>query len=539
MPKITRKKPSIASTIKKQKENKTRLIPHLVIIARAGTGKTTTLIEGLKKLRGIESDHPASKNPSDQQRDIWEFLLLSKEAVTVNFVAFNSSIAAELKNRVPQGCNAMTSHSMGFQVIRDTFGSVRVENGRCQDMIAELLDDDIWRLRRQRMAFLKATEELVELCKMNLVPGYDSDVLDALVERYQTDLGPYREEVYELVPKVIERSLNVAKDKQIQFIDMIWLPIALDLPVPRYDLLLVDEAQDLNRCQQELVQRAGQRLILCGDDRQAIYGFAGADSESIPRMVEILKGTEAKCEVLPLTYTRRCGKAIVAEANKIVPDFHAFDDAPTGLVGKMSLNASSDNGYYGYVEPNDMVLCRVNAPLVRECFRFLKAGVKAHIQGRDVGAGLIKTVKDIAKRSPFDDMTVTQLITALEAWLRDEEQKENKKRHPSETRLQSLHDKYSCLMAFCDNQPGDKSHTIVILAIERLFSDDTKGSVRFSSVHRAKGLEADRVFILMPKGSGMPHPMAKAEWERDQEMNLLYVAITRAKSELYFVTEED
>jgi DNA helicase-2/ATP-dependent DNA helicase PcrA len=65
-----------------------------------------------------------------------------------------------------------------------------------------------------------------------------------------------------------------------------------------------------------------------------------------------------------------------------------------------------------------------------------------------------------------------------------------------------------------------------------IFSDDQVGVV-FSSVHRAKGLEAKRVYILSPEL--MPHKMATKPWELEQERNIEYVAITRTLSELVYV----
>jgi DNA helicase-2/ATP-dependent DNA helicase PcrA len=57
-----------------------------------------------------------------------------------------------------------------------------------------------------------------------------------------------------------------------------------------------------------------------------------------------------------------------------------------------------------------------------------------------------------------------------------------------------------------------------------------------STVHKAKGLEADRVFILRP--DLMPHPLAKGHDELIQEDNLHYVAITRAQKRLVYVMED-
>jgi superfamily I DNA/RNA helicase len=71
--------------------------------------------------------------------------------------------------------------------------------------------------------------------------------------------------------------------------------------------------------------------------------------------------------------------------------------------------------------------------------------------------------------------------------------------------------------------------------IDSLFanSKDVRGAVRLSTIHRAKGLEAESVWIL--RGDLMPHPMAKVAWEKEQEDNLIYVAVTRTKDRLLFI----
>jgi len=71
--------------------------------------------------------------------------------------------------------------------------------------------------------------------------------------------------------------------------------------------------------------------------------------------------------------------------------------------------------------------------------------------------------------------------------------------------------------------------------IELLFSDEN-GGVILSTIHRAKGLEANRVFILKPEFLPLTWPKQK-EHEYQQELNLKYVAYTRAKQEMYFIRE--
>lgn len=349
-------KSSVANIIK-QATQPQPAAPHLIVQARAGTGKTTTLIGGIKVMMGIDP----GITPSPQQQAVWDCMALSKGVKSICFVAFNKSIAEELKRRVPVGCEAMTMHGMGFKAVTRAFPKVRVNEHRVDDIIASLLNRDIRDIRRESPVFVSATKQLVNLCKMNLSET-DVESLNELVDHYDIEFeGTDKAKVFDMVPKVLERCRDVQRDGCIDFSDMIWLPVALNLPVYKYGVVLVDEAQDLSKVQQELAKRAGQRLILCGDPSQAIYGFAGADSESMKRMGEELEGPKnadcpdcqfgrlrkngfpcprcrttgrigTGCIILPLTVTRRCGKAIVIEAKKYVSDFEAHESCPEGKV---------------------------------------------------------------------------------------------------------------------------------------------------------------------------------------------------------------
>ncbi len=558
--------------------------PHLVVEARAGTGKTTTLVGALQVLLGGVPKAADGKpiTPSPQQKAVWDAVALSRgRAKSVAFVAFNKSVAAELQTRVPPGVRAMTNHSMGFAAVRNAFPSLRVNEYRVDDLIQRVLGVDVRVLRKDKPVVLKAAKQLVDLCKMNLVghgwsEGGDKwdDALAELADHYGVDLEndggvSFKTEVFDLVPRVLELCADPAADGCLDYADMIWLPVVLNLPVVRYDLLMVDEAQDLNRCQQALVKRAGKRLVLCGDPKQAIYGFAGADCESMTRMARelgdckqcngkgyneagVVPGLGFKpcagcsvnpgCVILPLTVTRRCGKAIVAEAKKLVPDFAAHESNPVGIVSRATFpvdeNGSPRPGphYSDRVEYGDMIVCRVNAPLVGECFRFLRAGRKANVLGRDVGQGLVNTVKKLMRHRQEDQgggQTV-ELLTRLDDWLHDETTKEMAKRNPRESKLIGLRDKADCLTCFA---AGCTFVIEVVKKIESVFTDDRDGpGIKLSSIHKAKGLEARRVFFLTPKGAECPHPMAKSEWEYEQELNLRYVAVTRAIEELVFVS---
>jgi len=128
---------------------------------------------------------------------------------------------------------------------------------------------------------------------------------------------------------------------------------------------------------------------------------------------------------------------------------------------------------------------------------------------------------------------VPELMMKVNNWADMETKKENAKRNPSEPRLIAIQDRKDCLAAFMEDA---KTVQEVIDKINSIFSDESKGGIRLSSIHKAKGLEAERVFLLQLKGASVPHPMAKSSWQRQQESHLLYVAITRARNELVYVS---
>lgn len=498
--------------------------PHIIVSALAGTGKTTTLIEGLKIVRGIGTD----LTPSPQQAAVWDGMRASANCSSVCFVAFNKSIATELQRRVSQGCEASTMHSMGFRAVNRAFNRPKVNEYRTQDILSQLMNRDIFELRKDKPILVRAVCDLVGYCKMNLADP-TQEALEDLASYYDVDLNGARSEAFDLVPRVLDRCKDIQRDNTVDYDDMIWLPVALNLPMPRFGLLLCDEVQDFNRCQQALARMAGERLIMVGDKHQAIYGFAGADSDSIPRMERELSETDRGCQLLPLTVTRRCGRAIVTEAQKYVPSFEAHESNSEGKINHTQMAPGGEFGkdYTGRVSEGDMVLCRTNAPLVSQCFRFLKAGRKATIQGRDVGKGLISTVEKMKAAG------VPDLISKLHGWLNQETTKEMAKRFPSETKIQGLEDRVDCLTCFCD---GAQTVADVRGKIETIFTDDkSKPGVRFSSVHRAKGLESHRVVILQPKSG--PRFDKMQDWERAQENNIRYVGITRAIESLTYAVE--
>lgn len=504
--------------------------PHLIGEALAGTGKTTTCVVGLQHVKGLSTGNLV---PSDQQRAIWDAMGADRTS-TVRISSFASKITEELRQRCQatgldkRGVQAQGIHSLGYAAARQRFGKLSADSAKwvVPDITCKILGTDVKAVRGTPLnEVVWAVDELVSLCKQTLTDP-TREGLDALTSRFGTDVGADRARVYELVPQVLEACR--VPNYRITFNDMIWLALIHDLPIDKVDLQIVDESQDLNRMQQELMLRAGHRFMFVGDRHQAIYGFAGADAESMDRVGGFLGATARGCKVLPLTMTRRCGKAIVREAQRFVPEYEAHPSNPEGSVERADLKEGAPRQYRRLVQPGDMVLCRCNAPLVSQCLRFVKDGTKAQILGKkDTAAGLI-TLLDKSKAS-----TTPDLLSWLGDWLAAETANEQAKRYPSEGRIENLQDRHDCIAAFCE---GQTSVDGVRARIASVFTDnkDSKG-VSLSSIHKSKGLEAQRVFILQPKGVG-PREDKMQPWELEQERNLRYVSITRAIEVLTYVS---
>lgn len=501
--------------------------PHVEVPALAGTGKTTTILGGVCLLKGVKLD----LTPSDQQRAVWDAMAVGKSD-SIRLSAFNTKITDTLKDRLAQhglerkGVEARGIHSLGNGAVFKAFGKVIAKDYAVSDRVAQRLGVDHKAAKDdpKLSAIISATDELVGKCKQTL-SSPDRDSLDDLASRYDVEMEDVKDQVYDLVPEILEACRTPGE--LIHFDDMCWLPIVHQLPIFKVDMQIVDEFQDTNRMQQELMFRAGRRIMVVGDMNQAIYGFAGADATAMKTMTDRLTATPKGCIHLPLTMTRRCGRAIVREAQRYVPQFEAHESNVEGRVGRASIDKNSPEHYLRTIDDGDFVLCRVNAPLVSECMRLLVMGRKATILGRKIGEGLVALINK-SKAS-----TTVELIVWLGGWLQKEQANEQAKRHPSDTRMETLQDKHDCIVTFCS---GLSTVEEVRNKIKSIFTDNKQmHGVTLSSIHKSKGLESRRVYLLEPKGCGPRRDKMQA-WELKQEDNLRYVAITRAIEELVYVS---
>jgi DNA helicase-2/ATP-dependent DNA helicase PcrA len=459
-----------------------------VIDAVAGSGKTTTIVKALSFI------------PTTQK---------------VIFVAFNKSIVNELSSRVPSHVEVKTMHSFGFGACRYHMGNVMVKDDKVMEIIKQLYPT--WNIDESvSEGYAHRVRSIVDLAKLNLASSVEE--LYEIVEHHGIEtLNSEVEKAW--IVYGIARNFG----KMIDMTDMIFLPAYNKWKVKQYDWVLVDECQDLNKCQQELLKmmikpRTG-RFIAVGDPRQAIYGFAGADARSFESLKSI---PNTIC--LPLSVNYRCPNSVIELTKPLVPHLEAHDNAIEGEV--------DFEGKWKNIQDGDYVLCRTVRPLVKLCIDLLVEGKKATVRGRDIGANLI-TMLQRTKKSRFPDAIDQLYLDAERSIQKSIKRGQNEAEVRNSVATQSMSDKIQAIEIIGGSL--DKTQD-VITKIESLFSDDKKGIV-LSTIHKAKGLEANNVFILCPEL--MPFPYAKKDWEREQEMNLIYVAYTRAKRKLSFIDDYD
>lgn len=474
---------AILDALKRGREN-------LIISAAAGSGKTTTL------------------------RLICESLPRGTRTLAV---CFNRAIAQEFARKLPRHVEAKTFHGLGLCICRRAAGEVTVEEHKAARIAGEYAAGRLrFASEAEGAAWADALAVLVSKAFATATDPGDLDDLEGLCEEFGIPLA--LSEVKHVGPIV---ALCREDRARLSFDDMIDHPLAHDYRFPRYDAVLVDEAQDLNPQQLAFVERlaAHGRLVAVGDRNQAIYAFRGADSRAMDRLRD-----RFQCREMPLSVSYRCAASIVREAQGVVgaDAIQAAPGAPEGEVRRCT-RAEYEATVAGMTD-GDLVVCRTNAPLVAPCFACIRRGQKAVIRGRDIGAGLAVIVKRHEGKKSVSDFE--SFVASVRTWrakrvgrLREQGRK---------VQAASIDDQVETLLALAENV---ESTDALYSAIARVFSDDVTGVV-FSTIHRAKGLEADRVVYLGPEL--VPHPMARGDEAEAQERNLDYVARTRARRVLTY-----
>jgi superfamily I DNA/RNA helicase len=506
---------------------------NLVVSATAGSGKSTLL-------KGIIGLLPTNAK--------------------INVMMFNVSVkdAFEKDPRIPKRVTVSTAHGCGYGLL---IGYFRGDAPQVDDNKANKLAE--WGLKRLRELmsdksryhpvplpklpedrelaeiylekWRDALKQLIDMARLNLANN-DVESLE-WVANYFAIRFPFGKRGIawgiRMAIDLLEDCFRIgAYDRQIDYVDMVWLPYKLKLyprkPKATRAYALFDECQDSPRSFINLYKKfeiVGYRCIFVGDPFQSISGYTGALPTAMDTIIKLFNA-----KVLPLSESQRCPKSHVALASLISPQMKARADAIEGTCELMYPDNVKES-----VQPGDLVLCRFVAPLIK---LFLEAkffnGRHGVVRARDIAKEMSGFAKQVGKNCKWSNFH-TKLLEQKEYLV------ERYKTAGQLTQADATADRYQCL-EYCYEFLGANAGSLkeFVEKIDEVFPvepEDRSKHVIYSSIHSAKGDESQRVYVvginLLPY-----YRMGMLNWQFEQEIFATFVAITRSKSAMYYVPLE-
>jgi len=530
----------------------------LVVRAVAGSGKTTLLrmiTEALNELGYNESQ--------------------------ILYMAFSKSLCDEMTPKLAGKATVRSIHSTGFHSLTAKIRGVKLKTDKKNVVNSEVLDTDetmksmpdgkrwwvgemLHDIQSKLILGLGGTslQKVHELIGHNpswlKVWAYDTGIEElGIPEDTVETLYELREEWAAEVEELVDHygikvdsefatplvallvwasDDKIVSDGSISYDEMISYPCRMGFPFKQYPIVLVDEAQDLSPAQRGVALASlapGGRIIFVGDPKQAIMGFAGASCESIQEIID-----ETGAETLPLSVSYRCPTSHIDLAQQIVPEIEPTEWAKEGIIRHLD---SSDE-VIPIAQSGDLMIARRTAPVMQMALRLLSRGIQAKVKGEKVDKRLVWRAADIlgvdksliyrltkANIEVLNRVPMARFLAQSESYAHDKMTALSSK-WPQ--KLQGIMDEVEALEEiFTLTKPATFNDLISIIK-SAIDDGSTEGGVVLSTIHRAKGLEADRVFILDANRISVA---THAEWQAEQESNLHYVALTRSKHELFIV----
>lgn len=536
-----------------------------IIDAVAGAGKTTTLMACMA--------HTPDNND-------------------VIFCAFNKSIRDEIHKKLHKNkkdVRVNTIHSLGFQMLRahdkytlddhkyeklvkdpDFFDSIESELNKIlyfhqYPTIQEIRDyhpSDSGPAKEfiegQRLVSLIVTRLLDINQKYRCsLSGNSLDQYNELVNHFgifaipsEKHRGNYPLSLWELLSPdefpcyvkahqtMLAKGNKLAMTKGIiDFTDQLYLPYFYNLTSNyKYGFVFVDECQDLSPAQLYVVKqylRNNGRILAVGDPFQAIYGFAGADCASFQRIK-----TAFDCTLLGLTDCFRCPQDVIKLAQTIRPDIKGFKSEQGAVY---TIHESKVDELIG---KGDLVICRFRAPLLGLAMDLINRELKVKIHPDELDLFIGDYKKNFTPKELREVLTEDSVDDFFERV-----KQKNEKRIKSENknadkllREQIITEECTLLEETLEFLKSKffvwQLNTVesILKRLKVMLSDPSEEAIKISTIHRAKGLENNRVFIL--KYDKLPFlSKCTQDWQITQEHNLHYVAVTRAKQVLFLSVE--
>lgn len=517
-----------------------------LIEARAGCGKTSTLIM-LANIINNELNQPCL------------------------FLAFNNHIAEEIKIKMADKIKAgklevRTVNSLGASFIssylflqhdkdKEAF-EIRLDNKKMSTIGQKIIDME---LTVNDLEFIDPDERndmywefktLCDLIRTTNIPYKNLDSVNMLMARYGIfeSVSTHGLDIADMARQAIEEDLkmfdNPPKLKNgkciytIDYADQLFLPLARGMWAPGVaknfgcSFILTDEAQDLSNSQHRLLMKCttkknNPRYIFVADESQAIYGFAGADTHSVEHLKE-----KFTLNYFPLNICYRCPKKHIQLIQSIVPD---IEPNPNAIDGEIHIIKNSEIA--NLAQNGDYIIARKNKELVDIMLEILRQGKSIFVKDENLVKTTVSNIRKLNCKSTND---LKGELKKLQVQFQ-QQQKNPAERGSGSAISNDAADIYDSIFTLLDNFESNsqsKNTKDFIKYIEKILNvNPNSSSIVLSSVHGVKGGEADNVFVV--SHNKFPYiDDRNTPDQNQQERNLEYIALSRAKKVMYLCQSE-
>ena len=412
-------------------------------------------------------------------------MLLAEKFNNGIYLAFNKSIVNEVVGKLPPGWQCKTFNSLGLSLVKQRYSKSNVNFYKYNEYANKTTVDLV--------------QKHISMAGTNSKSSWQSTCDHFHIDR----------RLIEPARKAFKK--GKADTSIISGEDMLQYPIDHGWKTKKFDVVLVDECQDLNPQQLAFLDCIPtDRIIFVGDGNQAIYGFRGSDPYAIPNIVKKYKPKE-----YDMTQSFRCPNEVIDEIKHIVSDVYSVKNG--GSSSKVKPLAAK-------YEDECFILSRTNHNLFKLAYKFIKNN--DHFS---IGTKFIKQLKtDLAK--------VCKNCKTLEDIRNNTIRDYDMALHKASTNgwsTTNIENKYDGLLYIIDSAKEVKDIPRFLKSL--ILHSNSSSKRKLMTIHGAKGLECEIVYFIKPSQCGTYKEKAKSEWEKMQEDNLYYVACTRALNHLVFV----
>jgi superfamily I DNA/RNA helicase len=496
---------------------------NIAVNANAGTGKTTVA------------------------EMLCNVILHFNKRAKIGYMAFNRHSVDEAKEKLPKEVHIFTSHQLGMSVLREhrDFGWYNIDNSdnalkfALKDMD---LDKEFAKYANLYMLYNVSTEEFINVLQEYFGHGPEN-------AKY------YAEMAAKVVNHLTIKTANASK-KWVTFTQMLYLPVYFNLKLSankyignkaenqiysgKYDYLFIDEYQDTANVTTNLTHALNfDKCAFFGQKEQAIFGFAGSNHMSTENLIK-----EYNCIVYELKQTRRCTRQICEYIN-------AFNVVRNGTIESLNDRIWSEkegepvqnynlDQMYSWIDlnrnnieklKNTTVITRKTAYAIEVFMSLLSNKISAHIKGVDL-IELVTIVVDWLETIGKDWNVITTYIAEYRRRMFLKKDDPDKVRFIEIETFDDWTQSFVRLLDEANRQKMGETKAQFMTFLEKFVQSEN--GVCVSVAHRTKGAQYKYVFVYaIDEWPYAFKEQTNAQYE--QEINLLYVTLSRAMDELFVV----